>query len=541
MSQKTPNPFNQTDYLTEVIKSDNNYQASKKESFNQFTTQYKEQGLFINESKPSIFMKMFKICTTHSTAFALGLIIAGGAVGASAAENYAPQNYKPSVIFNELFKINKQTQKNPYTKLTADNENNVIVSKKCDVAIKYPKQISGEKIGVILQQPDRNNPTIIESINFDASRQLESAINDSAIPINNLSLTCRTSDFYSNDDPASNWIPVNKDILRKYTGWFIAIENDITEFKMAKTQIGEQFQTFKFKFKDKFYDLSFHTRENLKPILESDEGSNFYLKNKGLFGEQIQIQFNSLISSDSNIILDYQASSSSASTSSSLSVNSEALNIVKSVNQNLNSSNNSNNSTQKTSSISNNGDKWTNKSIFPLLNVPLENGWQVKSEQTNSQITTLVLIKDNINLQLVLAPKIATGGLGYQCFTEAKKINDKLFRGQGVDIIEINPAAVIDYYPISQFSFDKNIIEENLKSNEDIFGKKYSQSSRSKINACGGAFETATVLMTTNVAGANGQARVKINVSSTTNTSLTEVSLLEVDKLITKITGLTIN
>lgn len=532
MSKKLLNPFNQNDYLTEVLTSDINYTTSKNQAFKVFLKEYQSKDLLVSEPKKSFFGSFFKTITTHSTAFILGLIITTGAIGASAAENYAPKNYKPSMIFNELFKINKQTEKNPYTKLTADANNNVVVSERCGVAIKYPKQIGGEGIAVRLQQADKFNPTIIESIVFDATRQFSSAINDSTIPINNLGFTCRSEEFYSNDDPKSNWILVNKDILRKYTGWFIAIENDITEFKMAKTQVGEQFQTFRFKFKDKFYEMDFHTKENLKNPLSEDEGSNFYLKNKGLFGEQIQIQFNSLVRSDSNVILDYQASSSSVSSIASSSLNSSALEIIKSVNQGLNQSLGFQTSSQNLIL-----DKWSNKTIYPLMNVPLAGGWKVLSDQANNQGTNLVLIKANIKVQLDLTPKTPTGGFGYQCYTDAKKVSQKLFRARDVlDISSINTNQNFIYYPISQFSFEKGVIETNLKSNEEVFSQKYNSDLRSKIDVCGSSFETATTLMSTSLNGSDGQARIRITV----NGEASEANLLEVDSLINQITGITV-
>jgi hypothetical protein len=329
-------------------------------------------------------------------------------------------------------------------------------------------------------------------------------------------------------------VPVNKDILRKYTGWFIAIENDITEFKMAKTQIGEQFQTFKFKFKDKFYEMNFHTRENLKTPISQDEGSNFYLKTKGLFGEQVQIQFNSLIRSESNVILDYQAQSSEkSSVSSSYGVNSSALEIIKSVNQNLNQTSSSVNSQSSNSNI----DKWSNKAIYPLVSIPLSNGWKVRSDQTNNQGTVLIIAKDKANIQIDLAPKTPTGGFGYQCYTDAKKVSNKLFRGRQVtDITTNNLSENFVYYPISQFSFDKNIVETNIKSNEEVFGQKYNSNLRSRINVCGSAFETATTLMSVTSENTDGQARVRITVSGNTDESL----LLEAENLINQIIGITI-
>jgi hypothetical protein len=135
MSKKLSNPFNQNDYLTEVLSADLNYHSAKNQAFNQFVNQYKAKNLLQSDTKKTFLGSLFRTLATHSTAFVLGLIITTGVIGASAAENYAPKNYKPSTIFNELFKINKQTEKNPYTKLVADKDNNVVVSDKCDVAI----------------------------------------------------------------------------------------------------------------------------------------------------------------------------------------------------------------------------------------------------------------------------------------------------------------------------------------------------------------------------------------------------------------------
>lgn len=293
MKNNPQNPFDKYDGFSEIFINDKNFQAKSKAAFNLYFPQK-------NKFKSYFGLGFFKVFIFNNliASIIFGVIIIGG-FSVSGAELVAPNQFKPSTIAANLFNTNKVSQKtqekDPYTKLIPDENYNVATLDLCDISIKYPKKVKGLEIGSQISKPDKYNPTLIQSINLDAKTQLESPINDSTIPVLNFGFYCYNQEFIAADDNAENYILVDKEILQQYTGWFISIEGGITNFKTGKYQVGQAFQTFTFNYNNKFYSIAFSTKINLsQEALDDEYTKNVALERSGIFGEDVQIQFNSL-------------------------------------------------------------------------------------------------------------------------------------------------------------------------------------------------------------------------------------------------------
>jgi hypothetical protein len=165
---KINNPFNKSENLSPIFERNISYQDAKLTARNRFTKYIKQ--VYPNLIKQSNFnlnpfnfmTPIFRAFRAHSISFMIGLLVALSIVGASAAQAFAPDNFKPSNVIQDLFKINKQQDKDPYTSLKPDANNDVVKSDGCDLAIKYPKQINNIKVDSF--ELDSNS-------NFDRSTQ----------------------------------------------------------------------------------------------------------------------------------------------------------------------------------------------------------------------------------------------------------------------------------------------------------------------------------------------------------------------------------
>ena len=388
---KIKNPFENEDWFGELVKMEPEIQIQAKKSYQDFSAKNSSQS---NNFFMSKYLKITNFITKNAVLATIIMLISLTAVSASATEIFAPTEFKPSTQIQNLFAANQQKDTNPYTALKPDENNDVVISNQCDLAIKYNKIVDTLPIIAtisapvtkteILTQEDfqgeakfiwfNNNPgkteadyqefvknligkeqqyqttEIISSDNSVANnydyvnifieadnnspefknneKQIQKNFQENTknnlskeeiAKLNNtkritpLSIECTKINNQNQDliiKKQQNAKKITKQELRELTGWFVT-EADINDIYQT-----EDFLSFKFQ--DKFYSINanFSNSENLK----------------GIFGNQIQLQFNSLVKNEANVeIVGKQESSemSQSSLSSSLS-SSETSNTVSS-------------------------------------------------------------------------------------------------------------------------------------------------------------------------------------------------------------------
>jgi hypothetical protein len=288
------NPFDKVESIQSWLDQDSDFNLSKKQSWQN----YKQSNLKTNYNIFNIMTKTtLKFISTHVVLSAILGISIFSAIGASAAEFLAPSQYKPTTIFQDLFNTNKQVERDPYTSLKPDNDNNVVKINDCDIAIKYPKAINGLEI-----EPVKLNPQYFEDKsmkgavlqNFqDLSRPYENQKS-----LNSLQVSCADNyfDYYADDKYAPS---ISNEELAKYTGWFISGESKLENLKISR---GVYNHSIMFKFNSKYYYITSVSKSQIleENYSKENEYLNEVLNNPGIFSEQVQIQFNSLAKNEGN-------------------------------------------------------------------------------------------------------------------------------------------------------------------------------------------------------------------------------------------------
>ncbi len=329
MSYQPNNPFEHEDWFCELVRIDNNVKTSLKSSYNNFQTQYNPQSM-------TKFQKILTFFTTHTLTAVVTATICLGAVGTFAAQTVAPEAYKPSTVINNLFKNNKVQQNNSNTPLVADPNNDVVSYDPCNISIKYPKQIAGEKI-IAVQPQDYNQPgdkaipsyygvSIMSKKNFDY---------DYSTKIENLvSIGCSPTIIPPTDNNLNSKMTISE--LSELTGWFITSESKIEDIFTESQATAGPYRKIYFKFNNLYYDVSFVTNKVPTNLINSQttEVQGFWNKtinSPGIFGDQIQIQFNNITKNIANtqVITTKQTSSSSNTSSTSSLVSSQSKTITK--------------------------------------------------------------------------------------------------------------------------------------------------------------------------------------------------------------------
>ena len=144
------NPFSREDWFSELVRIDKDVKTTLKSSYTTFQTKYNPQSM-------TKIQKILTFFTTHTITAVVTASICLGGIATFAAQTTAPEQYKPSTVINNLFKNNKVQQANPNTPLVSDNNNDVVSYDPCNISIKYPKQLAGEKI-IAVQPQDYNQP-----------------------------------------------------------------------------------------------------------------------------------------------------------------------------------------------------------------------------------------------------------------------------------------------------------------------------------------------------------------------------------------------
>jgi hypothetical protein len=292
---KNQNPFAKEDLFVEIVKLDDNVNKSMRESLQNY--------IFKNHIPSSTLMTQFQkvltFFTTHTLTAVVTATICLGTIGTFAAQTVAPEQYKPSTVINNLFKNNKIQQSNFGQPLISDNNSDVVGLEACNVSVKYPKQVSGEKL-IPVQSKDfvekygaDFNPEFV-SIYF--KRMFEQTEYDPNMPaMEGAGVTCST-------DPNRVLVgtydtPISKEKLAELTGWFITGQ-DIKNIMLQNPAMGLR-SGVKFEFQNKYYWIEFLSNDVMKMANpEQVSPETILLKNQIqkspyiLYGNQIQIQFN---------------------------------------------------------------------------------------------------------------------------------------------------------------------------------------------------------------------------------------------------------
>ena len=277
------NPIDKEETLQAFFENDASYNQVKRNQFQNFKYYFLQKN---SNSNLNFMSRIFKIISTHSTAFIIGLVLAGSAVGASAAQLVAPENLKPSTLFQELFKANKQVDKNPYTALTPDKNNSVAILKDCNLAIKYPTYVNQQQFEITTSK------TLATALAKD-----KKVFNLSNIPSadgvkSNMMIQCYSGKL-SDDFPTYSGIgsepkEISSESLIKETGWFILAEHKIDKIYQLASNFGylgdkEIFFTFE--------NLNYHIIYN--SVAKADNQNP-------IKANQVQLQFSSLVKNISN-------------------------------------------------------------------------------------------------------------------------------------------------------------------------------------------------------------------------------------------------
>ncbi len=301
---------------------------------------------------------MLKYFSTHFVAASFLVIMLTGSVSVVAAEITLPQDYKPSTVIKNLFAANEQPDIDPYTRLVFDGENDVVSLDRCDLAVKYPKksgennvEASGEQfkntffVGDRLMDPFYNNLTANLKIGLSDDKYSYNYIEYLQRTIEDVEIECfqklipdikALTDTYGlalntdryvdtlNIDYTPEAITTNytTDQLREKYGWFVT-QSELTDIKeVSYTRQIPMYDDIIFNGSQE-YDRSGYSYKFVEPIQTADytyhnitfgyNGSWYlikfytnspYTKMQGLKPNQIQMQFNSLVQNESNIVLD---------------------------------------------------------------------------------------------------------------------------------------------------------------------------------------------------------------------------------------------
>jgi hypothetical protein len=321
-------PFKHEDDLEIWIKSDPDYLYHSGMEFRKYLKTRKVSSNFV-ANITNKFFGFSHFLVKHAAVASIVFIISLTTVGVSAAEIFAPDQYKPSKQIENLFKT---PEENTFKPLEADDNNNVISYDSCDLAIKYPKIIDQIEIKAyskeVTQAAKNDNIQELQSADGNSSQsssllnnegQIESILLagvDNVKPNpSNLKASCNRildeqealTDTPTNQDSES----ISKEDLMAFTGWDLT-DIDIKDISLAKlseevnlesdeaiSPIIIQNQELTFKHQDFLYNFNFYLPKYDVNGIEPRLGTISNVK--GLFINQTKIQFNSLGFSQANV------------------------------------------------------------------------------------------------------------------------------------------------------------------------------------------------------------------------------------------------
>lgn len=314
---KIDNPFLKEDWLAETLANQEKIQNKSLSELSKFRSNLQLKN------QTSMSPKSYNILQFISKHVFLSLVIGlltFTTISASAAQAFAPEEFKPTTIYNNLFKANKQIERDPYTKLQPDDNNYVLSLDKCDLSIKYPRQIANAPIYAANMDGLYNSSdkyiSSLSLLTFELTKQTPPDIDyddwveflTTYTTLHKLDMVCfeKGVNTYINlpDVPLDEKTLTTKDLM-ELTGWFITNEAQITNIRSVTF---DDNVSLNFEYNNKVYAFNFK-KEGFVLGPEADSRtkeleSKGYYKKQGIFGNQVQIQFNSLVKSETNTVID---------------------------------------------------------------------------------------------------------------------------------------------------------------------------------------------------------------------------------------------
>ncbi len=344
MSQMPPkssitNPFLETDdWFSEVVKLDKNVMQTSKSQFQAFLkSQAKSQTM--TNANPWSLSNLIRSFSQHLILASVVSIVIISSCSAVAAQAFAPNKFKPTTIYQDFvqkFQSNKQVERNPFTALKPDDQNNVFSYDSCGLSVKYPKKIGDHQIDPLRNASDKAyRPNIIDSVQltdvtdyfnniqaysreFNAPKTSDNDGSDYTTkqakketnPYRPLNISCFTIGSRATlGDTPQNGTTLTKEDLRDKVGWFIH-EGNLKNIRTNNAYFGGIELTFEYG--NKAYNVSFtdpqYTFQDYD-IMEKEYQKNGLTKFVGIYGDQIQLQFNDLVESQKNTPIQTQPSS----------------------------------------------------------------------------------------------------------------------------------------------------------------------------------------------------------------------------------------
>ena len=146
MTKLPKNPFENYEEWTPWLEGDKLYWQAKQSGWKQYQQQYLKNNNNFFMSFKQQYINFAHLIAKNVIVATIIMLIALTTVGASATELLAPEEFKPSTQIQNLFGANKfgankQVEKDPYTALKPDENNDVVSMDKCNMSIKYPKKV----------------------------------------------------------------------------------------------------------------------------------------------------------------------------------------------------------------------------------------------------------------------------------------------------------------------------------------------------------------------------------------------------------------
>ena len=239
MTKLPKNPFENYEEWTPWLEGDKLYWQAKQSGWKQYQQQYLKNNNNFFMSFKQQYINFAHLITKNAIAATVIMLIALTTVGASAAELFAPDQYKPSNLFSnkqetktqitnfeeckkaggqimesypeqcslegktftrELTEEEKNAQIKP---LFADENHDVVVIDECDLAIKYPKKINNLRTKIVDKTSEApQEQRQIKNIMFFSDQELDIGIG----PANGQFISCNNINF---NQAIQNWEETN--------------------------------------------------------------------------------------------------------------------------------------------------------------------------------------------------------------------------------------------------------------------------------------------------------------------------------------------
>ncbi|MEI6728210.1 MAG: hypothetical protein WCK98_01065 [bacterium] len=291
-SSSAKNPFTQEEGLQAWLENDTDYQKAKLKVKN--TLRLNKTYTFMSSNNP--YINFVNYITKHAILATLIMFLAVGSLSASALETFGPNQYKPSTISKNLFNSNKQPDKDPYTALKADSNNEVASLDACDISVKFAKQINGKNVEVYNEKRYQGNDQInyfTLSDSYEYTREFTNQIIKGEKPnvaFSSFNLSCDKIDVFS-EFIGYNVTKLTVQELREKTGWLIT-EASLGDIYKAEGGKADPSNYIYFKYNGTRYNISYLNKEytdTFNPVKILPQ----------IQPEQVQIQFNSIVKNQS--------------------------------------------------------------------------------------------------------------------------------------------------------------------------------------------------------------------------------------------------